>query len=196
MGILLFNKTDILILGNFNYILEISYMQLFLKIFSIILLPFYIFAQIITPLYVEYSSHKKFSIIKNKIKKYLLSCTLIALFICTIYYLVLPVVIKHYLPLYHNVEFYKISNILIPNLFIAILVSIINSGMITATGDYKIITNNFIIFGIIKLLLNILIIIRIGVIPMIISSVVLLIIVNLKIIYEYYYKYKIKTKII
>lgn len=188
MGVLFFNSLDTILLGYFGFIVEVSYFQFISKIFTIIVLPLYIFSQVIAPSFVEYRLVKNFKLIKSKIEKYLFLSMILGILVCLLFYFLFPYFIILFFPKYNASEFFHLSFILLPNLFISILVGIITSNIMIATGDQNIIAKYFLLFGIIKTLFSLIIITFFGFIPMIICSVSFLFIVNLLVICHYYLK--------
>ena len=102
LGIFLYIRADIVILGLFNYINEIAYYELANRIFMLLALPFAIFSQVIAPNITRLFVNKEYNKIKFVIKRYFIYSIIIAAIISLLSYLIVKPLIIYFLPHYDN----------------------------------------------------------------------------------------------
>jgi O-antigen/teichoic acid export membrane protein len=189
-GYYLFSRVTVLILGHYNYINEIAVYELLNKIFTALLVPFTILGTIITPNLTEIYIQKNYKKILSKFKKYFLIFLFTAFIFAILFYLILPPIFSIFFKEYNNHIF---SAMLIPVILIyssLIYCTVINHGIIVATGHVKILTYSNVLLGISNIFLSLILLNYFGFIG-VIYSVSILHIISV-IIYHPIYYYKIK----
>lgn len=151
----LFARTDILFLGHYGFVNQIATYELINKFFSILIIPFTLFGQVIAPRFTEL-----FYIKKDYVKIYsnLKSATIITILISglagIILYFLFPYFIKSFLPQYNNEIFYNIFIFSIFIFCINIMTATIDHGMIVPTGYAKLMTKIYLNLAILNIILN------------------------------------------
>ena len=192
IGYILYSRIDTLFLGYYGYIIELGYFEIINKIFSMIIMPLYIFSQVIAPNITKHFARKNFQIIIEKYKKYLLLSFILAITITPLSYVLAPQLIYVFLNEYSNLVVLQMFNLMLPILFIGLFNGIIPQGFIIPTGHYKIITILFLIVGLLKIILNYILINSVGYIGIIYSSIIVVFLLNVFILIVYYNKLKEK----
>jgi O-antigen/teichoic acid export membrane protein len=101
-GNYLFIRAGILILGHYDYILQIATYELLNKIFTIFLLPFILLGQVVAPHFTELHVLNRYDVIYSKLKEYSLNLFIAGIVLGSFFYLVLPTLIRIFLPNYYN----------------------------------------------------------------------------------------------
>lgn len=182
----LYSRIDIFFLGKFNYFVEISYFEIISKIHGIILLPIYIFAQVISPNIVNYSYNNDYRSLLNKLKKFLIYSLIISVFIVIISILSIKPFISLFFAKYYANEFFTIFYILTFVLWVSVVNGIFPQAFIASTGDYDIVSKMLFIFGIMNVILDYLFIKRFGALGIAYSTLIVVGLSNLLMIIFYY----------
>jgi len=171
IGYYLYTRVDILVLGHFGYIEEIAYYEIISKIFTFILTPILILGTVTAPNNTKNFSLKKYSYLKNKIKKESLILLIIGTLTALISYLILPLFFRIFFNEYNLVTLTTILNfmlILVPLRFFS---SYLTVAYIIPGGFVKISTICLITFGAINLILDILLIKPFGLMGIIYATI-------------------------
>jgi len=150
----LYSQVDIMILWQYGYIKEIWYYQIINNIFMILILPFTILAQVISPNITSLYSIGRIKEIRKKIKNTLFLLFIISLLISFILYIVFPFILKKYLPNYYNDVMILCFYILLLLLPIKIIWVFQNQAFITATWHASIVTKTTLFFGFLNVILS------------------------------------------
>lgn len=193
IGYILYFRIDTLFLGYYGYIIELGYLEIINKLFSMIVIPLYIFSQVIAPNITRYFARKEYKIVLKKYIKFILLSFILAIIITSLSYLLLPLLLDVFLKKYSNLIMLQMFNLMMPILFVALFTGIIPQSFIIPTGHYKIITILFLIFGLLKIILNYIFINSIGYIGIIYSSIIVVFFSNMLILILYYNKLKEKV---
>ncbi|HLD10631.1 MAG TPA: oligosaccharide flippase family protein [Candidatus Nanoarchaeia archaeon] len=173
LGIFLYIRADIVILGLFNYINEIAYYELANRIFMLLALPFAIFSQVIAPNITRLFVNKEYNKIKFVIKRYFIYSIIIAAIISLLSYLIVKPLIIYFLPHYDNNYFYLFFNLLLIIFPIRVFGTILATSFIVSTGNAKIITYNNLLFGILNVVMDVIFIYLFGFVGVIYSTIIL-----------------------
>lgn len=190
IGYIFYSRIDTLFLGHYGYIVELGYLEIINKLFSMLVIPLYIFSQVIAPNITRHFARNDFRNILEKYKKYLRLSFILAITLTSLSYVLAPSLLGIFLNKYSNSIMLQMFNLMLPVLFIALFNGIIPQGFIIPTGHYKIITILFLIFGLLKVILNYILINSIGYIGIIYSSIIVVLFSNMLILIVYYNKLK------
>jgi O-antigen/teichoic acid export membrane protein len=173
LGIFLYIQFDILVLGQFNYINEISYLSIANKVFMLLALPFGIFSQVIAPDITSLYANKKYSEINTRLKKYFLHSFFIGSIIALAAFILTKFMVTHFLPQYDNAYFYTFFWLLLAIFPIRVFGSILATSFIIGAGQARVMTYNNIIFGVLNVAMDIIFIFIFGAIGVIFSTLIL-----------------------
>ena len=171
LGYFMYTRPDVILLGAFNYITEISYFELVNKIFILIGSFFAILGQVIAPNISKHFVLGERKIIREKYVKFVMFSLFCGIVISIILYLLIPIMVKYFLPQYFNPAFLKIFKILIFIFPLNIVSQSITQSFIVATGNakYSIMT---IPFGIINIILAYFFLIKFGYIGVLYATII------------------------
>ena len=151
LGYIFLTKINVLILGYFNYVIEIGLYEINNKIMLMLLLPFTILCQIISPNITNMHCSNKTKEINIKIKKYLLLSFGIGIIISILIYLIIPIFINYFLKEYAHTELVWIIRIFLIILPFNLTSHVLANGFSISTGHASINTKMLLIFGIINI---------------------------------------------
>lgn len=154
LGNYLFIRFGILILGHYQYITELGMYELLNKIFSILLLPFALLGQVIAPNFSELSVKKEYKVIFIKLKKYTLYFFVVGLMLSVMCYILIPLLIKIFLPNYYNILFFEMFPFLVCIFLTNVWSSTIDAGVLVPSGFASIMARFYIVLGILGTLLS------------------------------------------
>jgi O-antigen/teichoic acid export membrane protein len=154
LGNYLFIRMGILILGHYNYMMEIGMYELFNKFFTIFLLPFILFGQVVAPNFTELHIKNKYDVIYLKLKKYTVFFIITGCILGLLIYIVLPKVIYYFLPSYYNSLFFSILPWVTIMYVLNVSAATIDFGILVPIGQAKIMAMFYIILGILGSLLS------------------------------------------
>lgn len=172
IGLFLYTRVDIIILGQFGFIEEIGYYEIINKIFMMILMPVTLLATVVAPNTTKNFALKRFKHITNKIIKESFLLFIIGLIVSVISFLIIPLLFKKILQEYDIELLTLMLNliiILVPFRFFSTYLSI---GYITPSGHVKIITKYLTIFGLLNVILDIVFINNFGFIGVIYATLI------------------------
>ncbi|MDD4156500.1 MAG: oligosaccharide flippase family protein [Candidatus Cloacimonetes bacterium] len=175
----LYSRVDIIFMGYYGYVEEIGYYELINRVFTLMMMPFVMFGQVIAPNITKYYSMKKYSVVKLKFKKYLTYSIFFSTVIVIATYLLYPVIMASFLNEYYTQDFIIIINILLPLFVIkAVGGGIITQGFTTPTG-YAFLNMKILLFtGLLNIILNYIFIHLFGFIGVIYATFVVLLLAN------------------
>ena len=147
LGYFLFTRLDVLLLGYYGYIVELGYYEIVNKIFLLILLPFTLFAQVISPDITSLYFRRKKEIVKRLYKRYFLISAIVSLFAVALIFLLFPEIMKVLFSQYYNSLALKIMNFLLIILVTQCIATVVSTGFAISTGHAKINTYFLLVFG-------------------------------------------------
>jgi O-antigen/teichoic acid export membrane protein len=136
----MYTNVDILIMKQFNYVVEIGYYGIIDRLFILAFMPAVILGEVIAPNTAKYIALKDYFTVKNKFLKYLVFISSIAIPVSIVLYFVVPLFLKFVLPQYYTKAFIMIFNILLILLPIKILGVFMAQGFVTPAGYVKVAT--------------------------------------------------------
>ncbi len=149
----MFSRSDILFLKYFDFIKEIAYYEIVLKITYLAILPYIILGQVIAPDNSKLVAQKKIKKIKEKFYKYLFPIFISAIVLSAIIYLIVPIILSIF-PKYNTQLITFILGLIIIVFPLRILHVFMNQGFLVpmGLGKYSLISIGF--AGILNLFLN------------------------------------------
>lgn len=154
IGLYLYTRADVIILGNQNLLEYVSYYEIAYKIFSMILLPSTILGSVVAPRVTEMFAKKEF---KGMKKDLLLKTSLLFVFgsvVSVAIYILLPLIIQYVFPQYEYSivkEFMIIFLVILPLRYVS---SYLSTGYITASGNAKIVAFPLLVWGVVNVVLD------------------------------------------
>lgn len=173
VGIFLYLRFDIIILGLFNYINEIAFYELTNKVMFFLLIPWTVLSQTIAPDVTRAFYEKKIASIKARLLRYIRLSLLYGFAIAVAALLAIKPIVSRFLPKYDTIIFYIFFSIIMFVLPGRLLGSVVVNSFIIPTGNAKIITYINLIFGGFKILINLFLVIFFGAIGILISTVIM-----------------------
>lgn len=161
LGFFLYTRIGVLILGHFDYIIEIGYYEIITKIFLILAIPFTILGQVIAPNITEQTSKKKHDLVRIEFVKYLFVSVFLGIILALIIFFTLPIIMRVFLSEYLNQNFLKMLTLLLIIFPLTATSGLLANGFIVATGKakYSLLT---IPFGIVNVFLSFIFVINFG----------------------------------
>lgn len=186
ISLLLYGKADIMFLGNAGFFLEVGYYEIIDKILMILLVPFYVLAQVIAPDITKHYANNNINIILEKMKKYLLISLAGSLLVVISVVFLKNIFLNMFFQEYNTNTMHIFLVLMLPMFFTQILNSLIPIGFVNATGHAKLNAYVLIIFGIIHIVLNVIFLDIFGAIGIIYSLVLAKCTSDIIYIYIYY----------
>jgi Na+-driven multidrug efflux pump len=145
---------DILFLGHYGFIEEISYFEIMNKVLMILLTPFLIIGQVIAPNITIKFVRKDFNGIRASFKKYFFFSVCMIFLILPIFYVLFKPVMTILLGQYNINLIYSLLNIMFIVFITQILNSIIPMGFVVSTGHAKLSAIFLVVFGLVNIVLD------------------------------------------
>jgi len=187
----LYTRIDVLILGHFNYIVEIGIYEIVNKVIMLLILPFTIISQVIAPDITRLYSSKKIDHILNKFKKYMLLSFLLGFALSLFTMIFFNMVLKVFLSEYYNSTIIFALNVLLFIFLFQCVNHVAGNGFSIATGHAKVNLYVLMIFGFLNVIMGIILIKTFGFNGLIYTKLIVGILANTSFIL-YYYKTLIK----
>jgi len=188
IGFFLFSRINTLILGHFGYITEVGYYELVNKLMLILILPWSIFSQVISPEITSLFTLGQRDNILKRYKLYLLLSGIFAVIIACLVYVSFPILSHYLLPKYSNPEVITIMNLLLI-IFVSQCMSTVSAvGFSTASGHAKLNMIFLLIFGLINVPLTIFLVIKVGFLGAVYANVIVKLISDISFMIYYYKK--------
>jgi len=184
----LYTRMDIIILGGYDYIIEIGYYEIINKFLMLLTLPFLIFAQISAPNIVKYFSEGKKTVIILKLKKYIKFAFIFSCIGSILAFFIIFLVIKYFLVEYNHPSILIILPIFLFVFIFQSVASLVGNTFIISTGHAKLNMINLIIFGILNVILGVIFVNYFGFIGIAYSKIIVGITASLSLIFFYYLK--------
>jgi O-antigen/teichoic acid export membrane protein len=172
VGYFLYTRIDILILGHFGFIEEISYYEIINKIFMLILIPVTVLGTIVAPNSTKNFILRKFKYIKKKMIKESITLFIMGLVVALMSFLIFPIIFRTFLNEYDSTLLIRLLNMLLILIPLRFFSTYISMGYITPSGKVGIVTRYLIIFGIINVILDVILINIMGFIGVIYATLV------------------------
>jgi O-antigen/teichoic acid export membrane protein len=172
IGYVLYTRIDVLVLGHFGYIEEISYYEVINKIFILILLPVLILSTVVAPNTTKNFSLKRYSYIKKKIRKEVFGLIVAGIVVSLGLYFISPFIFKEFLNEYDLSVLTSVMNLTLLVLPFRFFSNYLTGSYIVAGGFAKLSTVTLLIFGILNLVLDIILIKSFGLIGIIYSTLI------------------------
>jgi O-antigen/teichoic acid export membrane protein len=148
-----YSKGDILILGEFNYFKEIGYYELILQLFTIVVLPTSIYAQVVAPAVSNILSTNKLFIYQYYLKNFKIIFSF-AVLISVLFYMLSPLFFKWFLSDYYTIEMISCLHIMAFLLPTKIWGVFQTQAFIVSTGKAKLVLYTTLIGGVLNVLLD------------------------------------------
>jgi O-antigen/teichoic acid export membrane protein len=139
-------RVNTFILAYFGYFVEVGYYELINRFILILILPFQLFSQVISPDITKYFYKNKIDIVLSKYKSYAGITFFAALTIFLVSIFLSPVFIKIVLPAYNTPQFIFVFNIFLISTISQALSSVASIGFGIPTGNAKLNRNILFIF--------------------------------------------------
>lgn len=191
LGYFLYTKVDLIMLGYFDYTVETGYYGLINTIFGLSIILFSILGAVIAPDNINLQVNKKIELLKKKIKNYIIYSSIIGFLISIILFILIPLLIRLFLPQYDNHSFYIIFYIFLFIVPISVLEATIATGFITPLGYVEILTKTILVGGIMNCIFNFIFLFYFGYLGIIISTVIVHNAVNIIKIFIFYKKFNL-----
>jgi O-antigen/teichoic acid export membrane protein len=191
LGYFLYTKVDLIMLGYFDYTVETGYYGLINNIFALSIILFSILGAVIAPDNINLQVNKKIELLKKKIKNYIIYSSIIGFLISIVLFILVPLLIKLFLPLYDSHSFFIIFYVFLFIIPISVLEATIATGFITPLGYVKILTKTVFIGGVMNCILNYIFLFYFGYLGIIISTVIVHNAVNIIKIFIFYRQFNL-----
>ncbi len=158
----LYTRFDVFILEHYGYLEEIGHYEIINRLFMVLVIPFVILGQVQAPKIAEKTAHYAYQEIRSHFLKLMLGVFILGVIVALGLLLLVPVVVREFLPAYHTEDFMEINRVLVailPLKFAGVLLTI---GFVTPTGFAKMTSIATMIFGVLNVLLDIAFILEFG----------------------------------
>ncbi len=172
VGLILYSKIDTIFLGHYNFIVEVSYYEIINKLLGLILIPFAIFAQVISPSITERYSRCDYAGIYEKYKKYVFFSLIISIGVVATLFILKDVILDVFFSAYDTEVMHKMFSIMLIVFFTQMLNGVVPLGFVISTGHAKLSTYFLVIFGVVHIVLNYIFLMAFGYIGIIYSIVI------------------------
>ena len=192
VGFYLYTKIDLIFLGYYGFMEEISIYEIINKLQVIFLTPFLIMAQVISPRITRLYADNKVKEILMKLKMVVVFCLFSGLFICLSVFFLKEELLSVFLSEYSTKEMYNMLNLMLLVYFTQIVTSVIPVGFTIPTGHARISMNILLFFGLLNVILNYIFINIFGFIGVIYSTMICKISADILFLFFYIRKIRIK----
>lgn len=186
----LYSRTDIILLGQFGYMNEIGFYEFINKIFLLLVSPFMILAQVLSPQITRMYVLGDIKKIIYKFKQFVFLSLIVSLVLSVALFFILPFIIDKYLFAYSNLIYVKAFYYLLIILITQSIAAIVATGFSIATGHARLNMYFLIIFGIINIPFTYILINNYGFIGAIYSTVIIRCLTDILFICSYYFLLK------
>jgi len=182
----LYTRIDVLILGHFDYIVEIGVYEIVNKVIMLLIIPFAIISQVVAPDITRLYSKGKLDYLVMKIQKYMFFSFLLGLALSFVTFFFFHLVLKMFLPEYYNSTILFTLNILLFIFLFQCVSYVVGNGFSISTGHAKLNMRVLMIFGIINVILDIILIKAYGFNGLIYTKLIVGVLANISFILYYY----------
>jgi len=158
----LYTRVDTLVLGYFGFITEINYYEIVNKFLMLMLMPFLVVAQVQAPNVVALYNSENRPQVLGKMKKYIRGVSLFTALAILVTYLAVPFILQRFFGEYFSPAMLLITNIFLLLFFLQNISNFVGNTFIVSTGHAKINMINIIIFGLLNIILDIILVQRMG----------------------------------
>ncbi len=193
IGYFLYTKVDLIMLGYFNYTVETGYYGLVSRLFALSIIFFSIFGHVVAPNHIKLNLLKKFDVLRDKIKLYSLYSLIFGIIISILFFFLIPLIVRVFLPEYDNPVFYSIfffSLFVIP---ISVVEASLANGFITPLGYVGILTKIILLGGVLNIVCNLILLHYFGYLGIVFSTVLVHNFINLIKIFYFWRIFKFKA---
>lgn len=173
IGYFLYSRVDILILGQFGYIKEVSYYEIINQMFILLCIPITILSQVIAPRITTLAARDDFSEIVHRLKQYSMGVIPLSIIITTGLAYVFPSILRMIFPGYFKDIMMLAFTILIFLLPAKIWGVFLAQGFITSTGFAKILAVSTLIGGVLNVISDYILISAIGFVGVFYSTLII-----------------------
>lgn len=154
VGLFLYTRADILVLGRFNLIEEIGYYEVVNRFFMILIFPAQILATVVAPKIAGIFVQKKNDEIKKNYFRDLLVLFVLGVFFAAIFYLIMEDVFGILFKNYSTTILVTLMGMLLFLIPLRYFSTYTTIGYITPSGNVIILTISILVFGVINVLLD------------------------------------------
>lgn len=190
LGYFLCTKVDVIILGNFGYLTEISSYEIINKIFQISFIPFMILGQVLAPFITVLFYKKKYKKLFRNFYAYLILIFSLGIIFSLVFYFISPWILDLLFKEYSNDTTISMIKYLITLLPINFVFLVISHGFIHASGYARIFILPVIVMSITNIALDYIFIIKFGFFGVIYATLIVTWIANASPLIIYYHKIK------
>jgi len=185
LGYLIFSRVDILILGYYGYIKEIANYEIVNKIFSLMIIPTYIFSSVMFPRISLLFGQNNKEKIWDLYKKTLLFTTVTSSFIIIIFYIFFEYIVKIFFGGYNIIDLKWIFLTLSVLFLTQMIAATVSGGFSVPTGHAKLNMKFLLISGILLVPIVLYSVINYGFRGVIVATVLVKLISDILYIYKY-----------
>jgi O-antigen/teichoic acid export membrane protein len=171
IGYFLYAKIDVVILGKFGFLVEAAYYEVITKIFSIGIITFSIFGQVIAPYLIGLRNSK--AELSEKIVMYKKRAIIYAIGASLLSMVAVPIAIYFFLPAYFNPVFFTGFFILAVLLPVDLWAVVQRQGILVPLGYAKVVTTSVLVGGVLNLISDVISIYFFGFIGVFISTFII-----------------------
>lgn len=161
LGHFLYGKANSIILGKFDFLIEVGYYEIIDKILIMSAIPFMILGQVIAPGITEKVTVKKNEEVFSYFKKILTGSFSIGVIISILLFILIETIIKFFFAKYNSIEFYNMFYLLLLQLPFLVVSNSLAQPFIVGTGYAKL-SLLTIPFGIVNVVLGVFLVTQIG----------------------------------
>ncbi len=172
VGLFLYTRVDVLILGHFNLVEEIGYYEIANRMYLILILPAQLLATVVAPKIAQIFLLKKNDLIKSNYKRDVLLLFGIGLVLAGVSYFSIGYIFALLFDNYKSDILLKLMTILLILVPFRYFSTYISIGYITPSGNVKISTLAIMFFGIVNVLLDFLLIKEFGLFGVVYATII------------------------
>jgi len=172
IGLFLYTRADILILGHYNLIEEIGYYEIINRMFLLIIMPAQILATVVAPNVTRNFTLKKYDSLQKNIRRDVLLLLVVGSAVAISCFLLFPYLFKYVFGGYDMDTLVYLMNIIIIIVPIRYFSTFLSIGYITPSGNAKISTVCLLFFGVVNILLDFIFVEPFGVVGIIYATLI------------------------
>jgi O-antigen/teichoic acid export membrane protein len=182
----LYTRADILVLGAFDYIVEIGYYEIVNKLIMIIAFPFLAFAQIKAPDIVARFYTRGHGELTHIFRRYLRYAILFACLFAAGTAVAMPFILKHFFVVYYTSAVLTIAYLFLAIYVFDVVGNFMGNTFIISTGHAWLNMINIVVFGVANVLADILFVQRFGFMGIAYAKFFVVILGSISILFFYY----------
>lgn len=181
----LYTRVDTLVLGSFGFINEINYYEIVNKFLMLMAMPFLVAAQVQAPNIVALYSGENRPLVLQKMKKFIQWVSLFSALAILATYLAAPIILRNFFPEYLSPSMLVITNVFLSLFFFQSVANFVGNTFIVSTGHAKINMINIIIFGLLSVLLDVVLVQKIGYMGIAYAKIIVVIPASISLVFFY-----------